>query len=488
MSSNSKSYKINFFIALIFSVVFPFLLLSACGNSNEKINLEAQALIKEGKYEEAEELLSKIADNDRSASNAIHIQIPYLKAQEMFKNGAYDEALPIFAALAQRHAYDDAAIWYEKTQWESGLSQLEKGDFDAAYMTFSKLQQSFIDKEIGSKAKTLSYYANAEKNYSLANSLEGLGDDGTGKSAKDYLTEAQASYEAAGDYSDSEGKAEECKGRIAEIDRLIVLNEAQAQFGQAVNAQQAKMDKIATFIEKWNKNNYITIPEINELVNTALVMHENIKKDKSLAAPILDNPETISDKDIEFFLDNYNEHIDYDNVLAVQKKRRNIKTKLDSGVVSVEVSGMGITNTSVTITNNTGDDIWLDIPLGTYFSASSKSVQNMVVRSAKNNIHISPHGKETVSVNTACMNIRREIPYEGDTFSLAQLEDNSLLARVIKSLDKENADYATTQAAVWIVTDKASTSTLTSTLYQGDNSVINIEDVQNARKIIATVK
>jgi predicted transcriptional regulator len=156
---------------------------------------------------------------------------------------------------------------------------------------------------------------------------------------------------------------------------------------------------------------------------------------------------------------------------------------VQSGAISVDVTGDSIKFTNVRLTNKTSRNINVTVPIGAYFAASSGSVQNMVVRIPET-VTIQANSSASASIATACMNIHRSIPNSNNGFSVSILE-NSKLARVMALLKQNNASYAITQAAVWIVTDNPSEYDLLNTLvYQNGGRAISSDDLAKAQEIV----
>ncbi|MCL2814970.1 MAG: thioester domain-containing protein, partial [Oscillospiraceae bacterium] len=165
-------------------------------------------------------------------------------------------------------------------------------------------------------------------------------------------------------------------------------------------------------------------------------------------------------------------------------KEGDISALINAGVIAVSVTGNSIDFTSVKLTNKTNREITATIPLGTYFNSNSSSVQNMVVRKPIT-VTIAANESKSISVATACMNIAKDIPGSNNGFGVSALDTDSKLMRVMKLLEENNASYAVTQAAVWIVTDNPSDYDLLNTLvYSGGGRAISEDDLKKAREIV----
>jgi hypothetical protein len=83
-----------------------------------------------------------------------------------------------------------------------------------------------------------------------------------------------------------------------------------------------------------------------------------------------------------------------------------------------------------------------------------------MVTTAESKVRLAGDDWQQVSVSAACANRPRDIPRSADTFTVQRSPHQKELARLMPVLDKARVDYATRQAAVWIVTDNASYSDL----------------------------
>ena len=169
-----------------------------------------------------------------------------------------------------------------------------------------------------------------------------------------------------------------------------------------------------------------------------------------------------------------------------------ITTLMSQNKISAVITGIDINKVSISMTNLTDTPLMVVLPLGTWFGSQASYTQNMLL-THEVRLYLPSKGTENRNVGTACMNIDRGIPYSEDSFnSVNYLGDDALLTKVIKALNDKGAYYSVVQAAVWRITDNASTYDLTHTLRSGFGgfgpSVISEEDVVLADEIIASVK
>jgi hypothetical protein len=124
------------------------------------------------------------------------------------------------------------------------------------------------------------------------------------------------------------------------------------------------------------------------------------------------------------------------------------------GLITVNISGVGIDALALHIQNNTANPQQINIPAGTYFVAMDPSTQNMVVRHSNSTL-IQPHSGVDITLDAACANLHRNEPSNKDTFSILPTSEQPELTKVIDTLNSSKADYAIEQAAIWILTDNA---------------------------------
>jgi len=119
--------------------------------------------------------------------------------------------------------------------------------------------------------------------------------------------------------------------------------------------------------------------------------------------------------------------------------------------ISVSARGINIECTSLTITNNTSEDLKITIAPGTYFN--SYIVQNMMIIHA-DTLDVGAGQTKTFDVTSACMNIDRSIPGGSNSFTLSQ-SYNTTLRNLVQLMEENPQTQPVRQAAVWILTDNA---------------------------------
>lgn len=169
------------------------------------------------------------------------------------------------------------------------------------------------------------------------------------------------------------------------------------------------------------------------------------------------------------------------------------------GVVSVDALGSTITSVGAQLSwigpdaAPTPDDarvcdgVTIRIPAGSYFASGSGNVQNMLAyRTTRVRLH---RGNPTTRPNldVVCANKHRAIPTSQDGMTFAGPAPSEDLVRVAREIEAANAPYATAQAAIWIVSDDANASGLSSLVWQSmgvtQGSVIQPSDMGRALEL-----
>ncbi len=132
---------------------------------------------------------------------------------------------------------------------------------------------------------------------------------------------------------------------------------------------------------------------------------------------------------------------------------RDIVDLIEEGKVEVGASGGGIQSAGLDVKRLAPYPLVVRVPAGTYLVASRSSAQNMVV-TRDTTVKLTA-ASSFVTLDVACANKPKDIPHSGDSFALERPQHNAELARLAAVLDRAKVDYATRQAAVWIVTDDA---------------------------------
>ena len=138
---------------------------------------------------------------------------------------------------------------------------------------------------------------------------------------------------------------------------------------------------------------------------------------------------------------------------------RDIVDLLDDGKIEIKTQGQGIETVSVSIRKLVPYPITVRVPVGSFFVPASELVQDMVT-TAQCNVLLSGNDWQTVTVSAACANRAKAIPRSYHSFTIQRSPHQDELARLLPALDKAGVNFATRQAAVWIVTDNADYSDL----------------------------
>jgi hypothetical protein len=167
---------------------------------------------------------------------------------------------------------------------------------------------------------------------------------------------------------------------------------------------------------------------------------------------------------------------------------RDIVDLLAEKKVEIQAQGSGIQSVGVRIRRLVPYPLSIRIPVGTYFVSARQSAQNMVT-TAENKMRLTTDDWLNISVAAACANRPRDIPGNGDSFTVRRSPHQKELAKLMPVLGRAGVGYATRQAAVWIVTDNASYSDLGILVSRprfqpfGGTRMINEEETARAMQI-----
>lgn len=139
---------------------------------------------------------------------------------------------------------------------------------------------------------------------------------------------------------------------------------------------------------------------------------------------------------------------------TVEIEARHLVDLLDEELITLAVSGVGISSVLVNLQSNADETLRVLIPAGTYFVAAASSSQNMVVRHSVTQL-IEARQQVSFQVDAACANIHLDEPGESDVFSVQRASSQEELTSLMQVLDSAWNLYDVEQAAVWIVTDNA---------------------------------
>jgi hypothetical protein len=174
-------------------------------------------------------------------------------------------------------------------------------------------------------------------------------------------------------------------------------------------------------------------------------------------------------------------------VLAEMTEGRDIVDLLQERKIEVRTQGSGIQSVAVEVRRLTPYALTVRLPVGSYFVSANQSAQNMVTTSERK-VTLTTDGWHSVDTPAACANRRRAIPGSGDRFTVQRSPHQAELTKLMPVLDRTGVNYATRQAAVWIVTDDASYADLGILVsggsgYYGGNRTIREEETARAMKI-----
>lgn len=122
--------------------------------------------------------------------------------------------------------------------------------------------------------------------------------------------------------------------------------------------------------------------------------------------------------------------------------------------IEFEARGMGIHAICLRVRRCVDETLRLFVPAGTFFSAGSPSVQNMVTTEDMI-VPLVDDGWAEIHLPGACANRERKAPGSGDRYTILRSSGAVGMADLIAVLQGSAASYPVRQAAVWIVTDDA---------------------------------
>ncbi len=207
---------------------------------NNKYNAAAK-LLEEEKYDEAIAAFEALGDYKNAAE--MKQEANYQKAVQLLESESYNEAIASFAALGE-YKDSNAQVTEGKNRrnYQHAEELLLSQDFDAAEDIFVKLG-SYKD---ASERVLEVQEARNELHYSEAAELENEGE----------LTDAYAAFSELGEYSDSEQRARDCAGRLAEVEEAAgKIDSALEWYAKAGETEAANEVRYNYAIESKNNPN-----------------------------------------------------------------------------------------------------------------------------------------------------------------------------------------------------------------------------------------
>ncbi|EGV16141.1 peptidoglycan-binding domain-containing protein [Thiocapsa marina] len=133
---------------------------------------------------------------------------------------------------------------------------------------------------------------------------------------------------------------------------------------------------------------------------------------------------------------------------------QDIHDLIDAGKVEVKASARAMDLVGIELRSGRPYSISVRIPLGTYFTAGSPDLQNMlttkeVIRSLNSEDWVS------ISIQAASTDRQRGIPGGDVRLKVQKLPGTSELPKLFPVFSSSGASYPVLQAAIWIVTDNS---------------------------------
>jgi len=235
---------------------------------------------------------------------------------------------------------------------------------------------------------------------------------------------------------------------------------------------------LQTYIEHNPDSLYISEAErlIEEMRNDSSYSEKYLKK------PTLDL--------IDEFVLKFPGHKDIEKAMQLREYFiGDLYSMIQKGYISAAISGRNITQSRVIIQNRTDAKLEVTIPFGTYFTANSGNVQNMLVREEVV-LSINAGRRRSIYINTACMNMYKDIPDSTVYFTVNMLQEDSLLIKLLKTLEKNNSSFEVAQAAIYHIMDNpGKTAILESLAYEDEETgerewAISLQDYNEALRMI----
>lgn len=211
------------------------------------------------------------------------------------------------------------------------------------------------------------------------------------------------------------------------------------------------------------------------------IQNDSSYSDKYLSEPTLDL--------IDEFLMYFPGHKDTEKALKLREDFvGDIYAMLQKGYISTSITGNSIMRSILFVRNNTNSKLIITVPLGIYLEADSGSVQNMLVREEKT--FTVKSGKTTgLYINTACVNIFKDVPDKTNSFFVRMLQEDSPLIRLLKAARENKSSYEVIQAAVWQITDNPGKDKIINEIaYQDGQNAITEEVYNEALRLIEFIK
>ena len=130
-----------------------------------------------------------------------------------------------------------------------------------------------------------------------------------------------------------------------------------------------------------------------------------------------------------------------------------LEDALAQGLVTVDVSGAGLSSVRLHAVRRNPADLRVVVPVGTYF-ANQDGSQSMV-STAPVTLDLAGHEAETVPVPSVCADFHRPQPDSQSRFTVTRLGDVRL-RRLAAVIERRRPTPAAAQVAVWAVVDNVS--------------------------------
>ncbi len=197
---------------------------------------------------------------------------------------------------------------------------------------------------------------------------------------------------------------------------------------------------------------YIDVQPPGRFVSEAKSKKESLSKDDSY---YLSAQNQGTRRAYETFLEQFPGHKleSYARAALRDMEGRDIVDLLNQRKIQAKTSGSGIKSVNLKLKRRTKYEVTVKIPVGTFFVCLG-SAQNMVATREKK-VVLQNDDWISVSVDVACADRTRDIPYGEESFNIQRSPKQNELQKLMPVLRNANVSFAVQQAAIWIVTDNA---------------------------------
>ena len=209
------------------------------------------------------------------------------------------------------------------------------------------------------------------------------------------------------------------------------------------------------------------------------IQNDSSYSEKYFKAPDLDS--------LDRFILNFPGHKDTEKALELREDFiGDIFSMLEKEYIDSWALGDSMNRSRIVIINSTKSRLEITVPLGVYLAANSGYVHNMIVLEKKT-FTVAPEKYVISYINTASVNLYKDIHEETSGFWLNKPEDDSRLLKLAKVLNENGSSYEVAQAAIWYMMDNPGKNKILAELeYDDGTKAITEEDYDEAVRLVET--